>query len=217
MKSYFIEEKQMDMTYIDLRLLLYIDCEKKFKKITEILNFLNANGFITNLTTLYCEDMRAENIYEAHDVMSLTIDVRDDKLRFKFWNGASTLWLYHVHDLLDALQSGRDKFESLYDKYEPVTEVLFDFKNRWRTSFYSLSYEYYPDDETDIVYNLVFTQGVKDTKYESILINKINKEIQSLGQDTVKDLNFRIEHSFQPTGCSECERKRREREENEKS
>lgn len=214
MKSYFIEEKQMEMTYIEVRLLLFIDCEEKYKKITEILNFLNINCFINNLTTLYCEDMRAENIFESQDVMSLTIDMRDDKLRFKFWNGATTLWLYHTEDLFDALQTGRNDFYLLYDKYEPITELLLDFKNRWRTSIHHISYEYKPDEETEIVYHIIFTEDVKDANYESILINKIYKEIHTLGSEVTKNLNFRIEHSFRTTGCSECEKKRREREEN---
>ena len=38
MKSYFIEEKDAEMTYIELRLLLMIDCDLKYDKITEILN-----------------------------------------------------------------------------------------------------------------------------------------------------------------------------------
>lgn len=216
MRSYYIEEKQMEMTYIELRLLLYVDCEDKYKKITQILNYLNANGFITNLTTFYCENMRAENIFESQDVMSLTIDIKDDKLRFKFWNGASTLWLYHTDDLLDALETGRDKFILLYDKYEPVTELLLDFKNRWRTSIYHISYEYHPDNETEIVYHITFTEDVKEANYASILINKIDKEIRMLDKDIVKDLNFRIEHSFRHSGCSECEKRRREREQGTK-
>ena len=32
-------------------------------------------------------------------------------------------------------------YKQLYDKYEPVTEVLFDFKRRWRTSIHHISYQ----------------------------------------------------------------------------
>ena len=217
MRAYYIEEKKMEMTYIELRLLMYVDCEKKYKKITHILNYLNANGFITNLTTFYCENMRAENIFEQQDAMSLTVDIRDDRLRFKFWNGANTLWLYHVDDLLDALEAGRTKFAKLYEKYEPLTQFLLDFKNRWRTSIYHISYGYFPDDNTEIVYHITFTEDVKDAHYETILINKINKEIQTLDETLLKDLNFRIEHSFKIIGCYECERKRKEREQDKES
>ena len=34
MRTYYIEEKQMEMTYLNLRLLLFVDCDLKYKKIT---------------------------------------------------------------------------------------------------------------------------------------------------------------------------------------
>lgn len=217
MNSYYIEELKNEMTYIDLRILMYVDCELKYKKITEILNYLNNNAFITNLTTFYCEDMRAENYFEREDVMSLTIDMRDEKLRFKFYNGATTQWLYHTKDLFNALDAGRNEFSQIYDKYEPVTEVLFDFANRWKTSIYRITYKYFPEDDNDVdlVYNIIFTQEVKENKYENILLEKMNKEISMLGQDVTKDLNFKIIHSFRTGGCAPCEKARKEREKNE--
>ena len=36
-------------------------------------------------------------------------------------------------------------------------------------------------------------------------------------KNIIKDLNFRIEHSFRTSGCSECEKRRQEREQNKKS
>lgn len=215
MHSYYIKERNMDMTYIELRLLLYIDCKLKYEKITEILNFLNRNGFINHLTMLYSENMRAENIPEREDVMSLTIDMRDDKLRFKFWNGASVLWAFHVQDLFDALDTGREKFAELYDKYEPVTEVLLDFKKRWSTSIHRISYRYSPDAENELVYNIVFTKEVENTNYAAKILKKINKEIIMLGDDITKDLRFSIEHEYQGSTCTPCEQARKEREKNE--
>lgn len=215
MKSYYIEERDMEMTYIELRILMYVDCNLKYEKITEILNFLNYHGFINHLTMLYAENMRAENIPERKNVMSLTIDTRDDKLRYKFWNGATTMWLFHTQDLLDALDTGRENFVELYDKYEPVTEALLNFKNRWSTSIYHISYQYYPDDDIELVYNIIFTKEVKDTNYATKLLNKINKEITMLGEDITQDLNFRIEHSFDESTCTPCEAARKEREKNE--
>ena len=50
MRTYYIEEKQMEMTYLNLRLLLFVDCDLKYKKITELLNYLNNKGFLVNLT-----------------------------------------------------------------------------------------------------------------------------------------------------------------------
>ena len=143
MRTYYIEEKQMEMTYLNLRLLLFVDCDLKYKKITELLNYLNSKGFLVNLTAFYCENVTSESYLEGQDIMSLSIDMVNDKMRFKFWNGASTFWLYHLSDVYDALDTGRNEFSQLYDKYEPVTEVLFDFKRRWRTSIQHISYQYY--------------------------------------------------------------------------
>ena len=212
MRTYYIEEKQMEMTYLNLRLLLFVDCELKYKKITELLNYLNSEGFIVNLTAFYCEDVTSESYLEGQDIMSLSIDMVNDKMRFKFWNGASTFWLYHLSDVYDALDTGRNSFSALYDKYEPITEVLFDFKRRWRTSIYHISYQYYPDDDIELVYRIIFTQDVKDTAYASKLIDKMNKEITMLGEDVTKNLNFRIEHSFKTSGCAPCQKAREERE-----
>lgn len=215
MNTYYIKECNSDMTYMELRILMYIDCEEKYKKITEILNFLKTHHFITHLTTLYSEGMGAENITERKDIMSLTIDAPHEKMRFKFWNGASTMWLFHSADLFDSISMGREKFSELYDRYEPVTEVLFDFKKRWHTSIDNISYEYSSDSDVDIVYNIVFTQEVKESGFDTKLIEKINKEIIMLGHEVIDDLSFEIKHSFKSIGCSPCEQARKEREKNE--
>lgn len=214
MYSYFIHERNMDMTYLELRLLLYIDCDLKYKKITEILNFLNHNGFINNLTMLYSENMRAENIPEREDIMSLTIDMRDDKLRFKFWNGASTIWLFHIQDLFDALSTGRENFSTLYDKYEPITDILLDFKKRWSTSIYRISYNYSPESDVEVLYNIIFSNEVKNTNYASKILSKINKEIIALGKDVTKNLNFDIQYDYQDTGCLPCQKAKEQSDKN---
>ena len=212
MRAHYIEEKGVEMTYIELRLLLPMDCDLKYRKITEILEYLHRHFFIADLTMLYQEGMSADNLYEKPNVMSLTVDMVNDKIRFKFWNGASVLWLYHVSDVCDALDTGREKFSKIYDKYEPVTEVLMNFKSRWTTSIYHISYQYYPDEEIEVVYHIVFTEEVKNADFTNILIEKIHKEILMLGKDFVKDLNFRIEHSFKTSTCTPCEQARKERE-----
>lgn len=214
MKSYFIEEKDAEMTYIELRLLLMIDCDLKYDKITEILNYLNNHRFIIDLTTLSINSIPPEQFLEKENVMSLTIDMLNNKLRFKFWNGASTQWLYHLDDLFNALNMGRQEFSDLYDKYQPLTEILYDFANRWKTSVHRISYRYYPvdDDTVDVVYHFVFTQDVEDANYAGKLLKKINDEIIGLGNDITNDLKFKIEHSFQSSGCTPCEKARKERE-----
>ena len=69
MKSYFIEEKDAEMTYIELRLLLMIDCDLKYDKITEILNYLNNHRFIIDLTTLSINSIPPEQFLEKEKVM----------------------------------------------------------------------------------------------------------------------------------------------------
>lgn len=215
MNTYYIKERNMDMTYIELRLLLYVDCPLKYEKITKILNFLNNNGFLAHLTIFYSEDMRAENIPEKEDVMSLTIDMRKDTLRFKFWNGIAIMWLFHTDDLLDALSTGREKFSEIYDKYEPVTEVLFNFKKRWSTSIYHISYEYPLYSDVDVIYNIIFTKEVEKSNFANKLLEKINKEIIMLGHEITDGLKFELQHSYKKVGCSACEEARKRREENE--
>ena len=77
MNKYFIKEYSMEMSVIELRICLCLDCKGRIDKITEILNYLNSNGFITNLVMMYDESIRAENIEERPDLASLTIDLRD--------------------------------------------------------------------------------------------------------------------------------------------
>ena len=215
MRTYYIEEKKMDMTYLNLRLLLSLDCDLKYKKINRLINFLNNKGFIVNLSIVNPE-LTSIYMKEETDIMSLTIEMNNDKMQFKFWNGISALWLYHLDDLFDALETGRNTFSELYDKYEPVTSILFDFKNKWKTSVYSISYNYHPEnDDVDLKYHIVFFEEVKNTKYTNKLLKKIENEINMLGEDVTKDLNFRIEHSFRTTGCLPCQKAKEEREKNE--
>lgn len=220
MNSYFIKELDADMTYIELRILTYLDCKLKIEKIRSILDFLQVHKFLVNLTRLDGEDtlddlIVAEHHYERKNIMSITIDVHNDKLRFKFWNGISTQWFYHTEDLLNALDTGREKFSELYDKYEPVTDILLDFKRRWSTSIFHISYNYLTDTDYDIVYHIVFYEEVKKVNYVNRLLEKINNEIIMLGKDITDGLKFKIEHSFQTSGCKPCEAAKREREQNE--
>lgn len=204
------------MTYINLRLLLSLDCDLKHEKINSLVIFLNSKGFIVNLSIIN-PNLSSIHMKEETDVMSLTVEMNNDKMCFKFWNGISALWLYHLDDLYDALETGRSTFSELYDKYEPVTSVLFDFKKKWKTSIYSISYNYHPeDDDVDVKYHIVFSEEVKNTKYTNKLLKKIENDINMLGEDITKNLNFRIEHSFRTTGCLPCQKKKEEAEKNDK-
>ena len=213
MNTYYIEETKAEMSYIELRLLLYIDCDEKNKKITELLNYMNANYFIVNLTTLYFEGWSADNLGERQEVMSLTVDMVNDKMRFKLWNGISTFWLYHLKDVFIALNERRDDFSEIYDKYAPITKIFSDFKERWKTSVYHFSYEYYPqNDDVEMVYFITFSEDVKKSNYTNHLLSKLNAEIAKLGTNVTQNLNFRIKHSFRTAGCLPCQKAKEERE-----
>ncbi len=199
------------MRYIELRLLTYLDCELKHEKIARILRYFNTNNFVNNLTIFQPEGGNSELLFEVDDKMSLTIDEINDKLRFKLWNGSTVFWLYHVDDLLDVLETRRDEFTELYDKYEPITQILLDFKTKWKTSINHISYDYTSNDDVDLVYYIEFTKDVEEINYASNLLRKIDNEISLLGEDIIKDLNFRIEHSFEKP-CTPCEQARMERE-----
>lgn len=208
----FIKERDKEMTYLELRILTMIDCKPKHEKITELINFLKRNDFLCNLTYML-EDAKSDNFTEFNNRMSISVDLINEKLRFKFWNGASTQYLYHVSDLCNALDTGREEFTELYDKYEPVTEALYEFARKWQNSIYSISYDYLAD-KFDIIYTVTFTQDVKERDYTNIMLSKMSKEIEKLGTDVTKDLNFKLIHEFKST-CTPCEQARKERERRE--
>ena len=58
------------------------------------------------------------------------------------------------YEIIYMVRESSDSFKVLYDKYKPVTDVLFDFQKRWSTSIDQISYQYYPKSDIDIVYNL---------------------------------------------------------------
>ena len=212
MNSYFIEELNREVTYIEVRLLFLIDCQLKIDKISKLLNHLRNKGFISHLTMVYEDD--ASRFQERKDIMSLSIDESKGKLRFKFWNGASTQWLYHTDDVINAINTGREKFSDLYDKYELLTDLLFDFKRRWNTFIYDITYDYSQND-FDIVYNIIFYEDFRDSDSVSKVLNKLNIEVDDACKDIGYKLSFRMESSFRAVGCTPCEQARKEREKNE--
>lgn len=208
MNKYFIKEYAIEMTLIELRICLLLDCKGRIDKITEILNYLNTNGFLTNLVLMYDETIRAENIDERPDVASLTIDARDDKLRFKYYNGSEVLWFFHTQDLFEALISKRDDYEKLVDKYRPVTAILLDMQSDFKTSIKRISYRYYPDMDNEIAYDLLFSSEIKEQGLEAKLLTEINDRLWGLDD---KDLQFTINFDFDDKKCTVCEEARNER------
>ena len=193
----------MQMSIIELRICMYLDCKGRIDKITQILNYLNQNGFLTNLVLMYDDAIRAENIEEMPDLPSLTIDIRDDKLRFKYFNGSRTLWLFHTDDLFKALLEGRKEYEEVVDKYRPVTQVLLDVQSDYKTSIKRVSYRFYPNLYTEVAYDLLFSSQIKEQAMESELLTEINNRLSQLEE---KDLKFSINFDFEDRKCTACEK-----------
>ena len=207
MNKYYINELKNECTYLELRIFSFLECEEKIKKITEILNFLNFHHFLINLTMLYHESMRAENMVEHQNTASLTIDLRDDKFRFKYWDGAKTYWTYHLQDLFNILIEGREEFIKLSNKYDPVTKVLFNFKDNHFDQINRITYKYYPSDVVEILYEIQFVDSIKEQHLEDGLLKEIYEVINDL---ELKNLKIDIDYTFRPK-CIPCQ-KRRERE-----
>lgn len=225
MNKYTIKElDDKSCTYLELRILMYIECEKKMNIITDVLNFLNYNSFFTNLTTFYYindeNQIRSENFPERQGVSSLSMDLRDDKIRFKFWDGSKIFWAYHREDLYACMLEGREEFMSLSDKCAPVTDAIFTIKNKFDRDILHVSYKYYPDNtDLDILYHVKFSEYIKEHKMENRMLEDINNEISLLGEDVLNNIKFRIDYSFDEHHCSPCEeaRKKREAEQNKEN
>lgn len=211
MNKYYIQELKRECTYIELRIFSYIECDEKIKKLTEIFNFLNFHDFLVNLTMLYHEEMRSENMIEHQGVASLTIDLRDEKFRFKYWDGAKTYWTYHVEDLFNVLIEGRKEFAALSEKYQPVTDALFDLEDQY-DSIFGMTYKFFPSDGIDIRYDIMFDHQLRESHGEDRYLKKIYDTINSL---EIQDARIDIDYGFK-AHCSPCEEARRRREQNEK-
>lgn len=205
----FLDKK---MNFIELRILTYIDCDEKIKKITNILNFFNNNNFLPRLTTLYKDGaVRAENVDEFKNIPSLSIDFKDGKFRFKYWNGATTEWYYHLDNLFRAMEDGKQNFQQLFDKYLDVTKICFELHSEYKDDVNNITYEYYPEGrECDILYHFTFYSD--SSGIDGIIMQQLNQRLKKLGD--ISDLKFEIDHSFKDK-CLACEKARKEREQNE--
>ena len=134
--------------------------------------------------------------------------MRDDKFRFKYWDGAKTYWTYHLEDLFKSLIDGRDDFIQLSNKYAPVTDFLFNFKNIHSDQIYRLTYRYYPSDEVDVLYEVKFAEALKEQHLEDSLLKEMYEGINDLN---IIDLRIDIDYGFQKE-CSPCQKAKQERE-----
>lgn len=150
---------------------------------------------------MYYNRLRAENIPEQKNTPSLTIDLRDDKFRFKYFDGAKTYWTYHTQDLFDVLISGREEFSLLVDKYQPITDLLFRIKNE-NDNIKFVRYEYYPKANIDIQYEIQFFEDAKDTNIADMTMKEIFKQIDDLD---LEELQMDLFYTFAEK-CLPCQK-----------
>ena len=209
MNKNFIKELNANTTYLEFRILTYLECEEKMKKITQIINFLKQNDFLINLSILYYNKIRTENIPERKNVPSLSIDIRDDKFRFKYFDGAKTYWTYHLNDLFDILITGRKDFSDFVDKYQPITDLLFKIKDE-NKDIKLIRYRYYPHADTDIEYEIHFFNEAKNTNIADLTMKEFYRQINDLKLDDLKiDLIYTFEEKCLP--CQKAKEKQNER------
>lgn len=198
--------KLKDFTYIELRILTYMDCEEKIEIITKILNFLNSHDFLNNLTMLYHTAMRSENLIERQDISSLTLDMRDEKFRFKYWDGSKVYWTYHTQDLFNVLVEGRKEYNELMSKYSQITKSLFNLKDKYHGEIINITYKYYPSDDVEIRYDIQFSKKMESQQAQTDMILK--EIFDYIPQN--ENLKLDIDYSFKKQ-CIPCQ-KRQERE-----
>lgn len=203
MHKYHINEINTEVTYLELRILTYMECEEKIGIITQILNFLKSHGFLSHLTMMYHTAMRSENLVERQDVQSLSIDMRDEKFRFKFWDGSKTYWSYHLNDLFDILIEGRKEYQELIEKYHDTTLLLLGMKNKHSDKINRITYNYYPSDDIDVQYDIQFFNSMEDNKAQ---VDLVLKEIFDYIPQN-ENLKIDIIYSFKKP-CIPCQKKK---------
>lgn len=223
MNSYYIKDlKNKEYTYIRLRILTQLECDVKIKKISQILDFLASSDFIPHLTFIYYDfnnpdnQISPENIEESPDIPSLTIDLQNHKLRFKYWDGSKTYWVYHFDDLTNILIEGRNEFKELSNRYSKITESIFSIQEKYIDDIVNVRYKYYPEDDDrnlDILYTYTFSRKIKNENSESSILKEAYDKISSC--DLPEEVNFAIDFDYDKW-CTPCEEARRKREENEK-
>ena len=203
MNKYYIKELGTETTYLELRILTYMECEQKITILTKILNFLNSHSFLTNLTMMYHTAMRSENLIEHQDKASLSIDMRDEKFRFKYWDGSKTYWAYHLDELFNALVEGREEYKELIDKYSETTLLLLGTKHKYSDKIERITYNYYPSDDVDIEYDIQFVKAMEDNKAQ---VDLILKEVFNYIPQN-ENLKINIIYSFKKP-CIPCQKKK---------
>lgn len=201
-------------SYLELRLLTYLECEEKVKKVAEIIHFLVTHNFLANLKVMPCyEDVKADSFLEKQDCASLTIDVQNEKFRFKFWDGAKTYWTYHLEDLFNSMLEGRKEYDALIEKYSKITDYLFKFRDQHKDEINRITYKYYPSKEIDIEYEVQFTNNMKENQAQT---DKLLKEIFDYVFHLEGDYYLDFTYTFREP-CIPCQKAKEDRNESKRT
>lgn len=190
---------------IELRILTFLECELKNDKIQEILNFFERYDTEVLLKVVKHSYGASDplNIPECADTPSLTIDLKNDTLRFKYWNGFKTYWTYHIKDLFESIEDGNKEYEELFNKYNLVGNFIWDWTQQYSNEIYDVRYKYYPEDDIDIAYKIIFDSSMENSPKVGILMDELFKLIT----DKFSDLKMTLTHRIKMR-CDACEKNR---------
>lgn len=205
MNVYYIDEYDTDMSLLELRIGELKDCNIRKAKISKILDFLNTNNFLTRLTMILDDDTDMSLIPEFLNIPSLSINMRDGRLCFKYWNGHETIWVYHTEDLFRILIDKRNEYIHQYKQYMPITDILMEMKDALKTCIRRVTYHYAPHRDIPLRYHIIFTQSAMHHNMYQDILDGINLRINNLDMD-LNSLAYDIDYSFEDDECLSCQK-----------
>ncbi len=212
LRNNLIYEDGVQIKYIELRLCLLLDCEVKYKKITKIIDYLHENKYCIDLRLLYADNMRIENLDEKVSIPSVSIDMRDGYLRFKYFNGQDIYWTYHTKDLFDLINENQHAIQDLLDKYQFIIDILNDLRKKFSEDFVGLSYDFPPHDDEEI-FIMLHLHAIEGMDIFKFILDLFFKEFNMHKEAQQDDLKFVIKHKIvEDKKCSACEKAKKERE-----
>lgn len=215
LRNNLIYNDDITIKYIELRICLLLDCEEKYKKITKIIDWLHENNYCTDLRLLYTQEIRSENIDEKISIPSISIDSRDNYLRFKYFDGEDVYWVYHTKDLLNLIQDKENNISKKIQKYQFMINILNDLQKKFSEDFISLSYDFPIEDEEEILF-MLYLKEIPGMDIFKIILDLFFKEFYMCEESKQDDLKFIIKHKIvEEKKCTACEEARKRKEKNE--
>lgn len=213
LRNNLIYEDGVQIKYIELRLCLLLDCEVKYKKITEIIDYLHENQYCIDLRLLYADNMRTENLDEKVSIPSISIDMRDEYLRFKYFDGQDIYWTYHTQDLFNLINENQHTIQELLNKYQFIIDILNDLQKKFSEDFIGLSYDFPPHDDEEI-FIMLHLHPIEGMDIFKFILDLFFKEFNMHKEAQQDDLKFVIKHKLveDKKKCTACEKAKKERE-----